>query len=103
MSDRAMQALHLLALEPIAETTADNVSSGFRKYRNTHDAMSHIFNILAKKNAGSWVLEGDIKGCFDHIQHQWLLDHTLMDRNTHHVSFFEGSVIFLYNSPLLVL
>ncbi|MGG4398044.1 reverse transcriptase N-terminal domain-containing protein [Paenibacillus thiaminolyticus] len=61
MPDREMQALHLLTLEPIAETTADNVSFGFRKYRSTHDAMSHIFNLLAKKNAGSWVLEGDIK------------------------------------------
>jgi len=82
MSDRAMQVLYLLALEPIAETTADSTSFGFRKYRSTHDAMSHIFNLLAKKTAGSWVLEGDIKGCFDHIQHQWLLDHIPMDKNT---------------------
>lgn len=82
MGDRAMQALHLLTLEPIAETTAENVSFGFRKYRSTHDAMSHIFNLLAKKNSGSWVLEGDIKGCFDHIQHQWLMDNIPMDKNT---------------------
>lgn len=82
MSDRAMQVLHLLTLEPIAETTAEKISFGFRRYRSTHDAMSHIFNLLAKKNAGSWVLEGDIKGCFDHIQHQWLLENIPMDKNT---------------------
>jgi RNA-directed DNA polymerase len=80
MHDRAMQALHLLALDPIAETTADKVSFGFRKYRSTHDAMSHIFNLIAKKNSGSWVLEGDIKGCFDNIQHQWLMNNIPMNK-----------------------
>jgi RNA-directed DNA polymerase len=80
MYDRALQALHLLTLEPIAETTAENTSFGFRKYRSTHDAMSHIFNLIAKKNSGSWVLEGDIKGCFDNIQHKWLMDNIPMDK-----------------------
>lgn len=74
MVDRAMQALYLLSLEPISETTAENISFGFRKYRSGHDAMAHIFNLLAKKSSGSWILEGDIKGCFDNIQHKWLLD-----------------------------
>jgi RNA-directed DNA polymerase len=80
MHDRAMQALHLLTLDPIAETTAKNISFGFRKYRSTHDAMSHIFNLMAKKNSGSWVLEGDIKGCFDNIQHKWLMDNIPMNK-----------------------
>lgn len=39
MRDRAMQALQLLALEPIAETTADRISFGFRRYRSPEDAM----------------------------------------------------------------
>ena len=82
MHDRAMQALHLLALEPVAETTAERVSFGFRKYRSTHDAMSHIFNLMAKKNSGSWVLEGDIRGCFDNIQHKWLMDNIPMNKGT---------------------
>ena len=38
MKDRAMQALYLMALEPVAETTADNNSYGFRKERSTFDA-----------------------------------------------------------------
>lgn len=80
MTDRAMQALHLLSLEPIAETKADKTSFGFRKFRSGHDAMSHIFNLLAKKNSGNWILEGDIKGCFDNIQHEWLLNNTTMDK-----------------------
>lgn len=73
MHDRAMQALYTLTLEPIAETTADRQSFGFRKYRSAHDAAEYAFNCLALKDRASWILEGDIKGCFDHISHQWLL------------------------------
>ncbi len=61
MFDRTVQGLYLLALSPIAELTADWTSFGFRTYRSTHDAMSHIFNLLAKKSAGTWILEGDIE------------------------------------------
>lgn len=80
MHDRAMQALFLLALEPIAETTADGVSYGFRRGRSTADAAEQVFRCLAMKSQGRWVLEADIKGCFDHISHQWLLDHVPMER-----------------------
>ena len=59
MHDRAMQALFLLALEPIAETTADNASYGFRQGRNTADAVEHCFVLLSRKDAPRWVLEGD--------------------------------------------
>ena len=74
MYDRAMQALYTLTLEPIAETKADRVSFGFRKYRSAQDAAEYAFNCLALKDRATWVLEGDIKGCFDHISHQWLLE-----------------------------
>ncbi|MEY8313125.1 reverse transcriptase domain-containing protein [Oscillospiraceae bacterium 42-9] len=36
---------------------------------------------LAAAFSPEWVLEGDIKGCFDHISHQWLIDHILMDKS----------------------
>ena len=75
MYDRAMQALFLLALEPIAETTADKVSYGFRRGRKTADAIGHCFGLLSRKDSPHWVLEGDIKGCFDHISHDWLMRH----------------------------
>lgn len=80
MKDRAMQALYLLALEPIAETTADGVSYGFRKKRCTQDAIEQCFTNLAKGKSPQWVLEGDIHGCFDHISHKWLLEHIPMDK-----------------------
>ena len=79
MKDRAMQALHLLALDPVAETMADEDSYGFRQKRRCADAMKGCFTALKHRNP-SWVLEGDIRGCFDNISHDWLLAHVLMDR-----------------------
>ncbi|KAF5416113.1 MAG: hypothetical protein C5S49_05100 [Candidatus Methanogaster sp.] len=81
MYDRAMQALHALALQPIAETTADPRSFGFRKNRSAHDACQYAFTCLSMKSSAQWVLEGDIKGCFDNINHEWLLDNIPMDKS----------------------
>jgi RNA-directed DNA polymerase len=80
MKDRAMQALHLLALEPIAETAADPNSYGFRPKRSTADALQQCFNTLGRGCSPQWVLEGDIKGCFDHISHAWMLQHVPTDK-----------------------
>jgi len=80
MLDRAMQALYLLALDPIAETWADTHSYGFRLRRSTQDAMQHCFIALARKVAPRWVLEGDIKACFDRIDHDWLMRHVPIQR-----------------------
>lgn len=81
MKDRAMQALYLMALEPVSETTADNYSFGFRKDRSTADAMARCHSLLSKKTSAQWVLEGDIKGCFDHISHNWLMENIPMDKS----------------------
>ncbi|HAY5166827.1 TPA: group II intron reverse transcriptase/maturase [Shigella flexneri] len=80
MKDRAMQALYLLALEPVAETAADRNSYGFRPHRSCADAIEQVFNNLNRKTSATWVLEGDIKGCFDNISHKWLLEHIPMDK-----------------------
>lgn len=72
MKDRAMQALYRLALDPIAETTGDPNSYGFRKGRSTADAIEQCFNILGKKHSAHWILEADIQACFDEISHEWL-------------------------------
>jgi RNA-directed DNA polymerase len=81
MEDRARQALHLLALDPIAETTADPHSYGFRKARSVADAIEQCFILLARSNSAQYILEGDIKSCFDEISHSWLLSHIPMDRS----------------------
>ena len=94
--DRAMQALYLLALEPIAENRADSNSYGFRQKRSTKDAIEQCFITLARKESPEWILEGDIEKCFDKIDHDWLIDNIPMDkiilRKFLKAGFMEGSM-----------
>ncbi|ESR00622.1 RNA-directed DNA polymerase [Stutzerimonas chloritidismutans AW-1] len=80
MLDRAMQALYLQALEPVIESTSDLKSYGFRPDRSTADAMVELFHLLSPQTAPVWILEGDIKGFFDNINHEWLCRNVPMDR-----------------------
>jgi len=77
---RSMQALYLLALDPIAETLGDANSYGFRQQRSPADAIEQGFAALSRKNSAQWILEGDISKCFDNISHEWLLAHIPMDK-----------------------
>ena len=81
MHDRAMQALYVLAVNPIAEATADCTSYGFRPERCTADALVYLHIVLSNaQGAPGWVLEGDIQSCFDRISHDWLLAHIPMNK-----------------------
>lgn len=81
MRDRAMQALHLLALDPVLESLSDPNSYGFRKNRSTADAMSQIFLQTCRKVSAEWVLDADIEGFFDNINHDWMVDNIRMDKS----------------------
>lgn len=78
--DRAEQALELLALDPVAESTADGHSYGFRKKRSTHDAVAAAYNALRLNGSPVWIFEGDIKGCFDNIDHEWMIKFIPMNK-----------------------
>ena len=80
MLDRALQALYKLALAPVAETTADKNSYGFREGRSCADAVAAAFNALSKPNSATWVLEGDITGCYDNISKSWLLENIPIEK-----------------------
>ena len=80
LHDRAMHALYALALAPIAETVADRYSYGFREGRRPADALEQCFTILSQKKSAPWILEGDIRACFDEISHEWLLQYVPMDK-----------------------
>jgi RNA-directed DNA polymerase len=80
MRDRAMQALYLLALDPVAETTADPNSYGFRTARSAADAIEACFIALCRQDRAEWILEGDIRSCFDRIAHEWLVAHIPMEK-----------------------
>jgi RNA-directed DNA polymerase len=80
IEDRARQALHLLALQPIGETVADPNSYGFRPKRQCADAIDQCFKVLRQKTSAGWILEGDIEGFFDHIALEWLEKHIPIPR-----------------------
>jgi RNA-directed DNA polymerase len=80
LEDRARQAIHLQALQPIAETTAEPNSYGFRPKRRCADAIAQCFNIFRQPTAATWILEGDIEGFFDHIAFPWLEQHIPMPK-----------------------
>ena len=72
MTNRAQQALLKMALEPEWEAKFEPNSYGFRPGRSCHDACEAIFKALSGKNA--FVLDADISGCFDNIDHNRLLE-----------------------------
>jgi RNA-directed DNA polymerase len=80
MADRAMQALYLLALEPVYEMLAEKNVYGFRLVRSTADAIEQCFTVLSRRYSAPWILEGDIKACFDRINHPWMLANIPMDK-----------------------
>lgn len=78
--DRAMQALYLFSIQSIAESTADSNSYGFRPYRACRDAIGQCFCDLGKRSSPKWILDADIKACFDGIAHEWLLNNIPIDK-----------------------
>jgi len=78
--DRAMQALFAIALDPVAETTADPNSYGFRSKRSCADAIAQCFLSLCRKTSAQWVFEADIKSCFDEINHDWTMNNIPLNK-----------------------
>jgi RNA-directed DNA polymerase len=81
MHDRVEQALDLAGLDPLSETTADIHSYGFRKSRSAWDAIGAVYNVLRLTGSAKWILEADIKGCFDNINHDWLIENIPMNKH----------------------
>src|SRR6185437_13191896 len=70
--DRVVQASLKLALEPIFEADFPPCSYGFRPNRRAHDAVAEVHHFASRSY--EWVVEGDIKACFDEISHSGLMD-----------------------------
>jgi RNA-directed DNA polymerase len=72
--DRLVQLMVKAILEPIFESDFRPESHGFRPGRSCHTAMAHLHQMTApRQKKMHWVIEGDITGCFDHIQHKILM------------------------------
>jgi len=80
MKDRVMQALHHMALDPVAEVISDKTSFGFKRERSCQDAMEYLYIVLARKTSARMILECDIEGCFDNISHEWNIKNVPMKK-----------------------
>ncbi|PHF65990.1 reverse transcriptase N-terminal domain-containing protein [Priestia aryabhattai] len=76
--DRVYQNVVKNALEPQWEFKFEPTSYGFRPKRSTHDAISNLFNKLNTNSKKKWVFEGDFSGCFDHLNHNWIMEQKSM-------------------------
>lgn len=72
--DRCLQAIVKNALEPAWEAQFEGTSYGFRPGRSAHDAIGRIFSYARPNKSKKWVVDADIKGCFDNINHKFLLE-----------------------------
>ena len=98
LRDRAMQTVYLFALDPVAEVQADPNSYGFRVGRSTADAIDQCYKVLRHKGSARYLLEGDIRACFDEIDQRWLEGHTVIDTKLLHrwlrAGYYEGPRLY---------
>src|SRR6266536_2629408 len=74
VTDRVVQASLKLVLEPVFEADFLPCSYGFRPGRRAHDAVAEVRHFASRPRNYEWVVEGDIKACFDEISHSALMD-----------------------------
>lgn len=74
IKDRIFQNIVKNALEPQWEARFEPSSYGFRPKRSTCDAIVNLFTKLSARSTRQWVFEGDFKGCFDNLDHEFIMD-----------------------------
>jgi len=74
IKDRIFQNVIKNALEPQWESRFESSSYGFRPKRSTRDAVSNLFTKLSARSRKQWIFEGDFKGCFDNLNHKYIMD-----------------------------
>jgi group II intron reverse transcriptase/maturase len=80
--DRLVQGVIAEILDTIYHSKFYDFSFGFREAMNCHTAIKHLNGILMGKT--SWVVDADIKGFFDNVDHEWMmkfLEHEIADKN----------------------
>lgn len=74
IKDRIFQNIVKNALEPQWEARFEPSSYGFRPKRSAQDAIVNLFTKLSSRSTRQWIFEGDFKGCFDNLNHQYIMD-----------------------------
>ena len=78
--DRAMQGLILIGVDPVIECTAGIHDYGFRMYRSSQDTIRDVRENFGFTTGHPYVLKTDIHQCFDHVSHEWILEHSPMNK-----------------------
>lgn len=76
--DRTLQSLINHVLLPLVELTSDEQSYGYRPYRSAKNALGEVRQNLMTGSEYKWILDADIKGFFDNINHDWILDNVMI-------------------------
>lgn len=74
IKDRIFQNIVKSALEPQWEARFEPSTYGFRPKRSTQDAIVNLFTKLHSRSTRKWIFEGDFKGCFDNLNHEYILN-----------------------------
>lgn len=91
--DRAMNVLYGYSLIPVTEAMAERKSFAFRPGRSTQDAHAYVLEALKGNDAPEYVVCGDIKAYYSHIQHSWLLKNVPMDKRVLS-EFLNAGIVF---------
>eukprot|EP00210_Caulerpa_lentillifera_P009608 g9165.t1 len=101
LRDRAKQALVLMALEPQWEARFEPNSYGFRPGRSTHDAVEAVFSSIRVSDHSfheKFVVDADLKGCFDNIYHNYLISKldTLVSIRSQVKAWLKAGVLLIF-------
>lgn len=91
--DRAMLVLYGYALIPVTEAYAERKSFAFRPGRSTQDAHAYVIEMIRGEDAPAYIFYGDVKACYAHIQHDWLIEHAPMDKHILR-KFLKAGIVF---------
>lgn len=74
IKDRIFQNIVKNVLEPQWEARFEPSSYGFRPKRSAQNAIVNLFTKLSSRSTRQWIFEGDLKGCFDNLNHDYIMD-----------------------------
>lgn len=78
--DRAMQQLFAYSLDPVAEAWGDRKSFAYREGRSAYDLNEYIKEALSGNGAPGWLFIGDVRQCYEHISHEWIMNNIPMEK-----------------------
>lgn len=85
IKDRCVQELFRLVLDPAIDVISDSDSYGFRKNRNCHMALGRVQKTLIKNTPMKTIIDADIKGFFDNINHKWIIENFPFPTRCEHI------------------